>query len=72
VTFPGTVLVGARITRIGRSSMTMEHKIYSQTQQMIVVEAISTIVAFDHAAGASQAVTAEVRAAIARIEGRPL
>src|SRR5262245_43477380 len=71
VTFPDTVLVGARITRIGRSSMTMEHKVYSQAQQMIVAEGTSTIVAFDHKAGASRPVSDEVRAAIGAMEGAP-
>ena len=47
----------------------MEHKVYSQAQQMIVAEGTSTIVAFDHAAGASQPVSEEVRAAISKMEG---
>ena len=71
VTYPDTVFVGARITRIGRSSMTMEHKVYSQAQNAIVAEGNSTIVAFDHAAGASRPVSEEVRAAISKMEGEP-
>ena len=70
VTYPDTVLVGARITRIGRSSLAMEHKVYSQAQQAVVAEATSTIVAFDHGAGASQRVADDVRAAIGRLEGK--
>jgi acyl-CoA thioester hydrolase len=72
VTYPDTVWIGASITRIGRSSMTMEHKIYSQAQQTIVAEATSTVVAFDHAAGASRPVSDEVRAAVSRLQGKPL
>jgi acyl-CoA thioester hydrolase len=72
VTFPDTVVVGARITRIGRSSIGMEHHIYSQAQGMIVAEATSTIVAFDHVAGASRPVPDDVRAAIGRLEGKML
>jgi acyl-CoA thioester hydrolase len=72
VTFPDTVLVGARITRIGRSSIEMEHHVYSQAQQAIVAESKSTIVAFDHAAGKSRPVPDEVRAAISGVEGKPL
>jgi acyl-CoA thioester hydrolase len=70
VTFPDTVLVGARITRIGRSSIAMEHKVYSQAQQAVVADASSTIVAFDHRAGASRPVADDVRAAIGRLEGK--
>jgi acyl-CoA thioester hydrolase len=72
VTFPDTVLVSACITRIGRSSMAMEHKIYSQAQQAVVAEATSTIVAFDHGTGASRPVADDVRAAIGRLQGKTL
>ncbi len=72
VTFPDTVLVGARIVRIGRSSMAMEHKVYSQAQEAVVAEATSTIVAFDHGADAPRPVADEVRAAIGRLEGKTL
>jgi len=72
VTFPDTVLVGARITRIGRSSMTMEHKIYSDAQKAVVADANSTIVAFDHDAGASRPVDDALRRAISGVEGKTL
>ena len=69
VNFPDTVRIGARISRIGRSSMTMEHVIVSQAQQAVVAEAESTMVSFDYTAGKSQPVPDEARAAIARLEG---
>jgi acyl-CoA thioester hydrolase len=71
VTYPDNVLVGARVTRIGKSSMTMEHAAYSQTQQALVAEGTSTIVAFDYQSNQSQPVPEAVREAIGRLEGLP-
>ena len=70
VNFPDTVRIGARISRIGRSSMTMEHVIVSQAQQAVVAEAESTMVSFDYTAGKSQPVPDDARAAIAKLEGK--
>jgi acyl-CoA thioester hydrolase len=72
VTYPDTVLIGARVTRIGRSSMTMEHAAYSQAQQAIVAEGTSTIVAFDYGANKSQPVPDALRAAIGQVERKLL
>ena len=70
--YPDTVQVGARITRIGRSSMTMEHAIYSEAQQALVADSTSTIVTFDYAANKSISVPESIRTAIEKIEGRTL
>ena len=72
VTYPDTVLVGARVLRIGNSSMTMEHAVFSESQQAIVAEGTSTIVAFDHAAKRSQPVPEAVRQAIRQLEGKAI
>jgi acyl-CoA thioester hydrolase len=72
VNFPDTVRIGARISRIGRSSMTMDHVVVSQAQQAVVAEAESTMVSFDYGSGTSQPVPAEARAAIAKLEGREM
>ncbi|HEY2841169.1 MAG TPA: thioesterase family protein [Pirellulales bacterium] len=68
--FPDTVRIGARIARIGRSSVTMEHRIVSTAQNVIAAEAESTMVVFDYRAGKSHPVPDELRAAIEQIEGR--
>ncbi len=72
VKYPDRVLVGARVIRIGRTSMTMEHKVWSRAQQAVVADGHSTIVAFDYAADRPRAVPAEMRAAIEQLEGREL
>lgn len=68
--FPDTVRVGARITRIGNKSVSMEHAIYSDALQAIAATADSVIVLFDYARQASCVVPADVRAKISAIEGK--
>jgi len=68
--FPDTVRVGARIARIGRSSVTMEHRIVSVGQHVVAAEAESTMVVFDYHAGKSHPVPEDLRKAIEHIEGR--
>ena len=70
--YPDRVLVAARIIRIGRTSLTMEHKVWSLAQQAVVADGHSTVVAFDYEANAPRAVPAPMRAAIEQLEGREL
>ncbi len=48
ITYPDRVHIGVRITRIGRSSMDMEHKIFSQNDHALAAEGTSTLVVFDY------------------------
>jgi len=72
VTYPDQVQVGARITRLGRSSLTMEHIIYSEAQQQVVADATSTLVVFDYNRQSSLPIPDDVRRQIERLEGKPL
>lgn len=72
VTYPDTIRCGARITRLGRSSMTMEHRIYSESQQGLVADAESTLVVFDYNRQVSQAIPEEIRRKIEEAEGHGL
>ncbi|HAY80894.1 MAG TPA: acyl-CoA thioesterase [Planctomycetaceae bacterium] len=49
IRFPDTVHIGARTTNIGRTSMTVEHAVFSDSQQGIAAEGESVIVVFDYA-----------------------
>ena len=49
IRFPDTVHIGARTTKIGRTSMTVEHAVFSDSQQGIAAEGESVIVVFDYA-----------------------
>jgi acyl-CoA thioester hydrolase len=70
--FPDTVEVGAKVTRLGRSSMTMHNSVASVAQQAIVAEGESIMVVFDYGANQSVAIPPELRQAIERLEGRAL
>jgi acyl-CoA thioester hydrolase len=68
--FPDTIRIGARVARIGRTSLTMTHRVESQSQRAIVAEAESTLVVFDYASGKPHPVPDALRKAIERTEGR--
>jgi len=70
VTYPDTVLVGARVTRIGRSSFSMEHAAASQDQGVIAAEGKSTLVVFDYHKEKSHPIPPALRQAIAALERR--
>ena len=70
IKYPDTVLVGARVTRLGRSSLTMAHAVWSQSQQALAADGESTIVIFDYAAQRPVRISEAMRAAIANLEGR--
>jgi acyl-CoA thioester hydrolase len=68
--YPDVVQVGARITRIGRTSMQMEHVLFSTAQRSVVADGSSTIVTFDYKAQKPTPVPAEIRAKIEQVEQR--
>jgi acyl-CoA thioester hydrolase len=70
ITFPDTVEVGIRVTRIGRTSLGLEHVIVSQGQSAVAAEGSSTIVVFDYRANKSHPVPPLIRQAIHDLEGR--
>jgi acyl-CoA thioester hydrolase len=70
ITFPDTIHAGIRVTRIGRSSLGLEHVIVSQRQAAIAAQGSSTIVVFDYRANKSQPVPLTIRQAIEALEGR--
>jgi acyl-CoA thioester hydrolase len=72
IAFPDTVRVGIRATRIGRTSIGLEHRIVSEEQKALAAEGTSTTVFYDYAAGRPHPVPEEVRKAIEELEGRPL
>jgi len=70
LTFPDLVYIGARVVRIGRTSLTMEHKLVSREQGVLAAEGRATLVVFDYKANASRPVPDSVRRAIEELEGR--
>jgi acyl-CoA thioester hydrolase len=72
VTYPDTVLVGARVARIGRTSVAMEYAAVSASARAVAAEGRSTVVVFDYNAGTPVPVPDEIRLAMEAIEGRAL
>jgi acyl-CoA thioester hydrolase len=67
--YPDTVTIGARITRLGRTSLTMRHAVLSHAQQAIVADGDSIVVTFNYKTQQSVEIPQDVREAIARFEG---
>ncbi len=72
LTYPDTIHVGARITRIGNSSLKMEHRLISDRLGAVAADGDSTLVAFDYAAQRPVSVPAPIRASIEQLEGKSL
>ena len=70
VKYPDTVFVGARVARIGRSSMVIEHQLRSQHHRAVAAEGDSTVVLFDYQNQCSSEIPAELRARIETMEGK--
>jgi len=68
--FPDTVHIGARITRIGNSSLRMEHSIVSENLGIVAATADSTIVLLDYSLNQAVRVPPEMRRIIGELEGK--
>ena len=68
--YPDTVDVAARVSRIGRSSMTMDHAVYSHSQSAIAAEGTSTVVIFDYSTNRPTRMPDDVRQACEKLEGK--
>jgi len=72
VTYPARVRIGARITRLGNSSLTMVHAVTKADSGELLAEGDSTVVFFDYAAQKSTRIPDDLRDRIRALEGRPL
>ena len=67
--FPDVVIIGSRITRLGTSSLTMEHVLVSKSQIAIVAESTSVLVVFNYLTQRPAPIPDAVRTEIGRLEG---
>jgi acyl-CoA thioester hydrolase len=72
IVFPDTVRVGIRATRIGRTSIGLEHRIVSEGLKAVAADGTSTSVVYDYAVGRPYPVPDSVRTAIVELEGRAM
>jgi acyl-CoA thioester hydrolase len=72
LTYPDTIQISASVTKLGRASVEMAHLLYSQKLGAVAAIGESTIVVFDYASQRPKAMPPDVRAAVEKIEGKPL
>lgn len=72
IKYPDSIQIGTRITRIGRTSITMEHLIWSRSHAAVAADGESTIVVFDYRAQRPTPAPEALRQAIRSLEGKPL
>ncbi len=65
VLYPDTLSIGTGVTRIGKSSLDLDHDIFSHQQHKIVATAHSVVVMLDYKTGRSIPVNDEMRQRIA-------
>jgi acyl-CoA thioester hydrolase len=69
--FPDTVRIGTRVSRIGKTSMTLDHALWSTSQNLVhAADGTSTVVIFDYRAQCPIRVSDEIRQRIEELEGR--
>ncbi len=68
ISFPDTVRLDATVTKIGKSSITMAYRIWSEAQQAEVATGEDVVVIFDYAAGRKAPVDDALRGAIHALE----
>ena len=66
--YPETVFVGARATRVGNSSIGIEHCIVGSSEAAVSAEATSTIVMFDFEEQRTVRVSDDIRTAVRALE----
>jgi acyl-CoA thioester hydrolase len=71
VTYPDTILAGARIADIGADRFTVVHRLVSRAQDAIVAEGDARIVMVDYRRGGKSPLSAELRSALERQIGDP-
>lgn len=72
VTFPDTVQIGARVSKIGKSSFRMEHAVVSLKQNELVADSSTVLVFLEYQDNRPLPVPDSIREAMAKLEGLPL
>lgn len=70
VVFPARLLAGTRVTRIGTSSITIEHAVAGEDDGLLYTQGGCVIVTLKYGTHEKVPVPAHIRAAIEKLEGR--
>jgi acyl-CoA thioester hydrolase len=69
LTYPDTILAGARVTELSADRFTMEYRIVSAWRNVVAAEGGGVVVAYDYNKHTKAAVPAPVAAEIRKLEG---
>lgn len=72
IKWPDEILIGTRVTRIGNTSLTVNHAVWTRNNDGVAAEGESTVVMFDYVAQRPHPVSSELRALITQLEGKEL
>jgi acyl-CoA thioester hydrolase len=67
--YPDTIRVGTKVLRVGRTSLTMEHRIVGQSSDGIAAEGTSVLVLYDYNKAEPCLIPDRIRHAILGMEG---
>ncbi|MCI0456985.1 MAG: acyl-CoA thioesterase [Gemmataceae bacterium] len=66
--YPDTITIGARVVRLEEDRFTLEHRIVSHAQGVVVTEGEGTVVTYHHAEGRKVPIPEELLRRIAELE----
>ncbi len=69
LTYPDVVRVGSKVVRVGRTSLTMEHRVVGGTSDAIAAEGTAVLVLYDYTKAEPCPIPDRIRLAILEIEG---
>jgi acyl-CoA thioester hydrolase len=67
LTYPDTIVIGARVIDVGADRFTLEHHIVSQAQGIVTTDGHGTVVAFHYGEGRKVPLPDEIRQRIAEL-----
>ena len=69
LTYPDSVRIGSRIIRIGRTSLTMEHRVVGLATNAVAAEGTAVLVLYDYNKAGTCPIPDRIRRAIEELEG---
>ena len=72
IKWPDEILIGTKVTRIGNTSMTVHHAVWTRDNDGIAAEGDSTVVLFDYDAQRPHPIPDDLRRRISELEGKAL
>ena len=70
VTFPDSIRAGARVSRIGRTSLTIEHRVVAASSNLVAAEGVAVVVLYDYSEATPRPVPDALRGLIQELEGK--